>query len=176
MAIVLTATGLFVYQRQETNLDQTINRALRARAADVAALAQQSDTGLSDARPSGGRANRAALAQLIDASGRVLDRTPGLPGRPLLTPAAITSAFGLMGVVLVELMGFVLVETMLALLLTLSDPPTQPAFKPPYQPLQLYVGSAVAGAFAYVRDGRSAAKAEPDSAAAITIPPKIRFI
>jgi len=47
----------------------------------------------------------------------------------LVAPAAITSAFGLMGVVLVELMGFVLVETMLALLLTLSDPPTQPAFK-----------------------------------------------
>jgi signal transduction histidine kinase len=92
MAIVLTATGLFVYQRQATNLDQTINRALHARAADVAALAQQSDTGLSDARPSGGHANRAELAQLIDASGRVLDRTQGLPGRPVLTPAAITAA------------------------------------------------------------------------------------
>jgi two-component system OmpR family sensor kinase len=92
MAIVLAATGLFVYQRQATNLDGAINRALRARAADVSALAQQSDTGLSDARPSGGRANRAELAQLIDASGRVLDRTPGLSGRPLLTPAAITAA------------------------------------------------------------------------------------
>ena len=92
MAIVLTATGLFVYQRQETNLDQTINRALHARAADVAALAQQSDTGLSDARPPGGRANRAELAQLIDGSGRVLDRTPGLPARPLLAPAAIAAA------------------------------------------------------------------------------------
>src|SRR5438445_9726085 len=86
MAVVLTATGLFVYQRQATNLDQTINRALHARAADVAALAQQSDTGLSDARPPGGRANRPQLAQLIDASGQVLDRTPGLPARPLLAP------------------------------------------------------------------------------------------
>jgi two-component system, OmpR family, sensor kinase len=92
MALVLTATGLFVYQRQATNLNQTIDRALRARAADVAALAQQSDTGLSDARPSPGRGNRAELAQLIDASGRVLDRTPGLPGRPLMGPAAITAA------------------------------------------------------------------------------------
>ncbi|MGI8863268.1 MAG: sensor histidine kinase [Solirubrobacteraceae bacterium] len=91
MAVVLTATGLFVYQRQATNLDQAINRALHARAADVAALAQQSDTGLSDARPRGGRANRAELAQLIDSSGRVLDRTPGLPARPLLTPAAIAA-------------------------------------------------------------------------------------
>ena len=92
MAVVLTATGLFVYQRQATNLDQAINRALRARAADIAALAQQSDTGLSDARPQGGRANGAGLAQLIDPSGRVLDRTPGLPGRPLLAPAALAAA------------------------------------------------------------------------------------
>ncbi|HEY8765397.1 MAG TPA: hypothetical protein VIM18_14475, partial [Solirubrobacteraceae bacterium] len=91
MALVLTATGVFVYQRQATNLDQTINRALRVRAADVAALAQQSDTGLSDARPQRGHANRAELAQLIATSGRVLDRTPGLPGRPLLTPAAIAA-------------------------------------------------------------------------------------
>ncbi len=92
MAVVLTATGLFVYQSQATNFDQTINQALRARAADIAALAQQSDSGLSDARPPGGRANRAELAQLINASGRVLDRTSGLPRRPLLTPAAITAA------------------------------------------------------------------------------------
>jgi signal transduction histidine kinase len=92
MAVVLTATGLFVYQRQATNLDQTIDRALHARAADVAALAQQSDTGLSDARSPGGRANRAELAQLIDASGHVLDRTSGLPARPLLAPTAIAAA------------------------------------------------------------------------------------
>jgi hypothetical protein len=91
MAAVLTATGLFVYQRQASNLDQTIDRALRARAADVAALAQQSDTGLADAR-AGARANRAELAQLIDASGRVLDRTQGLSARPLLNPAAIAAA------------------------------------------------------------------------------------
>jgi two-component system OmpR family sensor kinase len=92
MAVVLTATGLFVYQRQASNLDQAIDRSLRTRAADVAALAQQSDTGLADFRPGRGRVDRAELAQLIDASGRVLDRTPGLPGRPLLIPAAIAAA------------------------------------------------------------------------------------
>ena len=92
MAIVLAATGLFVYERQASNLDQTINRALRARAADVAALAQQSDTGLTDARGRGGSTTRAAIAELIGTSGHVLDRTPGLTGRPLLSPAAITAA------------------------------------------------------------------------------------
>jgi signal transduction histidine kinase len=90
MAVVLTATGLFVYQRQASNLDQAIDRSLHARAGDVAALAQQSDTGLADARRSG--ANRAQLAQLINASGRVIDRTPGLTATPLLGPAAIGAA------------------------------------------------------------------------------------
>jgi two-component system OmpR family sensor kinase len=92
MAVVLSATGVFVYQRQASNLDQAINRSLVARAADVAALAQQSDTGLADARPRPGRANRLELAQLIDASGRVVDRTPGLPGRSLLSPTTIAAA------------------------------------------------------------------------------------
>jgi two-component system OmpR family sensor kinase len=91
MVIVLAATGVFVYERQATNLDRTIDRALRSRAADVAVLAQQSDSGLADARARGG-AVRTDLAQLIDASGRVLDRTPGLPGRPLLSPSAIATA------------------------------------------------------------------------------------
>jgi two-component system OmpR family sensor kinase len=91
MAALLTATGLFVYQRQASNLDQTINRSLRARAADVAALAQQSDTGLADARPRGGRVNRLELAQLINASGRVIDQTPGLPKRSLVSPAVLSA-------------------------------------------------------------------------------------
>src|SRR5229473_5373825 len=79
-------------------------------------------------------------------------------------------------------MGGLTFETMLASLLTLPAPPTQPAFKPPYQPLQLYAGAAIpgafvnAGAFVYLGNGRSVANAEPDSAAATTIPPKIRFI
>jgi len=89
MAVVLAATGLFVYQRQKSNLDQTINRALRARGADVAALAQQSDTGLADARAG---ATRVQLAQLIDYRGRVVDNTPGVPRRTLLPAAALAAA------------------------------------------------------------------------------------
>jgi signal transduction histidine kinase len=92
MAVVLAATGLFVYQRQASSLNQTIDRALRARGADVAALAQQSDTGLANASARGGQAARAPLAELIDASGRVLDRTRGLPRRPLLGPSALAAA------------------------------------------------------------------------------------
>jgi signal transduction histidine kinase len=92
MTVVLAATGLFVYQRQKSNLDQTINRALRARGADVAALAQQSDTGLADSRPRGGGAAPVQLAQLIDSRGRVVDSTPGVPRRALLPAGTLAAA------------------------------------------------------------------------------------
>jgi signal transduction histidine kinase len=92
MAVVLATTGLFVYQRQSSSLNQAIDRALHARAADVAALAQQSDTGLAQASPRAAGAGRVQLAQLIAASGRVIDRTPGAPARPLVSPAVIAAA------------------------------------------------------------------------------------
>jgi two-component system OmpR family sensor kinase len=91
IAAVLAATGLFVYQRQESNLDGAINRALSARAGDVAALAQQSESGLREAR-SGTGGLRPQVAQLVDASGRVLDRSLGAPNRPLLSSAKLAAA------------------------------------------------------------------------------------
>ncbi len=94
MAAVLAAVGVFVYQRQASNLDQGIDRALRARAADVAALAQQSDTGLADSRTVWRHAGGAGLAELINSARRVVDRTPGLPATPLLGATAIHAARG----------------------------------------------------------------------------------
>jgi signal transduction histidine kinase len=91
MAVVLAATGLFVYRRQESNLDGAIDRALRARAVDVAALAQQTESGLRETRP-GTTGRHAELAQLIDASGNVLDRTAGASDRPLLTASNVAAA------------------------------------------------------------------------------------
>jgi signal transduction histidine kinase len=81
MAVVLAAAGLFVHQRSEANLDRGVDNALRSRAVDIAALAQQSDSGLSE----GGRG--AQLAQMIDERGEVLDATAGLPRRPLVPPS-----------------------------------------------------------------------------------------
>jgi two-component system OmpR family sensor kinase len=89
MAVVLAATGIFIRERLASNLDQAVDRALRARAADVAALAQQSDSGLIDARGAGPSGQRVDLAQLIDASGRVIDHTPTVSSRPLVTLAAL---------------------------------------------------------------------------------------
>jgi hypothetical protein len=95
MAIVLAATGIFIRERLASNLDQAVGRALRARATDVAALAQQSDSGLMDARGAGPSGQRVEVAQLINASGRVIDRTPTVSSRPLINlPALRTTCAG----------------------------------------------------------------------------------
>jgi hypothetical protein len=89
MALLLAATGLFVHQQLQAKLDSSLNAALRGRAADVAALAQQADTGLADAKhtPAAGQ----QLAQIIDARGRVVDATPGFK-RPLLGGRSLAQA------------------------------------------------------------------------------------
>ena len=91
MAILLAATGIFVHQRLRSSLDNSVLASLQAHAADVAALAQQADTGLADAKLAG-VGTQPQLAQIVDAAGRVRDSTPGLPRRPLISPAALAQA------------------------------------------------------------------------------------
>jgi two-component system OmpR family sensor kinase len=91
MAVLLAATGLFVHGRVQSSLDGALDRSLRSRAADVAALAQQSDTGLSDSR-NAGVLGQAQLAQVLDRNGRVIDKTPNLASRPLLDPSQVARA------------------------------------------------------------------------------------
>jgi two-component system OmpR family sensor kinase len=86
MAVVLSATGLFLYLRLASALDGALDQGLRTRATDVAALIKQTDTGLREgrsARPDNG------FAQVIDGRGRVVDATPGIARGPLLTGAQI---------------------------------------------------------------------------------------
>jgi len=83
MAAVLAATGLFLYVRLGSALDRTIDQGLRARAADVAALVEQADTGLREAQNLPGRDT--GFAQVVGVEGTVVDATPGLAGQPLLT-------------------------------------------------------------------------------------------
>lgn len=92
MAIVLAATGLFVRDRVRSDLDNALDASLRSHAADVAALAQQSDTGLADAMSIPHRGQRPQLAQLIDAHGRVIDATAGLSRRPLVNTGVLDRA------------------------------------------------------------------------------------
>ncbi|MGB2875494.1 MAG: ATP-binding protein [Gaiellaceae bacterium] len=90
MAVVLGATGAFLYLRLGSTLDRTLDQSLRTRAADVAALVQQASPGLQDAKSLGGA--NGAFAQVIGPKGNVVDATPGLTRRPLIGGALLTSA------------------------------------------------------------------------------------
>ncbi len=94
MAVVLAATGLFVHQRVESSLDSALNQSLRSQAGAVATLAQQSDSGLTEARLNGVVAPNGQVAQIIDGRGRIVDETPGLPGHPLISSASLARARG----------------------------------------------------------------------------------
>ena len=83
MAVVLAATGLFLYVRLGDSLDRTIDQSLRERADDVGALARPGDSRLAE--------RGASLAQILDLRGSVVDSTRGL-GRPLLTRGEIARA------------------------------------------------------------------------------------
>ena len=92
MAIVLAFTGVFVRERLASNLDAAIAATLRARTADVTALAAQSDSGLREAsQPAAGRRGT-EFAQLINQSDLVIDRTPVLTQRPLLSATQLHQA------------------------------------------------------------------------------------
>lgn len=84
MAIVLLATGVFVYVRLASALDGTVNAGLRSRAQDVASLVQQSDSGLSEASSAGILEPGESYAQILTPTGRIVDGTPQLGSAPLL--------------------------------------------------------------------------------------------
>jgi Two-component sensor kinase N-terminal len=65
--------------------------------ADLAALAQQSDTGLHEARRVSGLDNR--FAQLLTPRAAVVDSTPSVAGRHLLTARELDAAKGHAGFV-----------------------------------------------------------------------------
>jgi len=92
MAVLLTATGAFVHGRLASDLDGAINSALRARTADVAALAQQADNGLSEATDQREGQRGVQFAQLVDESDQTVDRSPGLSARPLLSSRDLEAA------------------------------------------------------------------------------------
>jgi two-component system, OmpR family, sensor kinase len=85
MALVLAGVGLFLYVRLGAELDKTIERGLRSRAADVTALVEQADTGLAESRGSELTEQGENLAQIVDASGRIVDSTPAVRTTALLS-------------------------------------------------------------------------------------------
>jgi len=85
MAIVLAAGGLFVYMRVASDLDRAFDKDLRSRGQALSALVLSGGsvrtTGSAD-----------TFAERVTPAGRVVDATPGLGGRPLLSPPELALA------------------------------------------------------------------------------------
>lgn len=89
MALVLGATGVFIYLRYESELNMTIDAGLRSRAADVAALVRDSDSGL---RPTQREVEGSqSFAEVIDSEGRVEDSTLARAGAVRLSPNQVAA-------------------------------------------------------------------------------------
>ena len=91
MALVLGATGVFVYLRFANELDATINSGLRSRASDVAALVKQADSGLRDGHQNLVGRNE-SFAEVLDAGGGVTDSSLAIGRNVLLTSAELQRA------------------------------------------------------------------------------------
>ena len=91
MAVVLAATGSFLYLRLGSHLSLAVDRELRLRADDLTALVSQPGGSLATAGDPRFVEHGEAYAQLLDSRGRVLDAT-----RPL-GAAAVLSARELAG-------------------------------------------------------------------------------
>jgi two-component system, OmpR family, sensor kinase len=85
MALVLAASGLFLYLRLGAALERTIDQGLLGRADDVAALHRGAGPRLREARGNRLVEQEASFAQVLRPDGAVLDSTPGLGERRLLT-------------------------------------------------------------------------------------------
>jgi two-component system OmpR family sensor kinase len=92
MALVLAASGWFLYARLDSHLALALDTALRVRAQDLATLVRQPNASL--AEDSGGRfiEQGESFAQLLDPGGGVLDATRPLGSASLLAPVELAAA------------------------------------------------------------------------------------
>jgi signal transduction histidine kinase len=91
MALVLGATGVFVYLRFANELDATINSGLRSRASDVASLIKEADSGLRESHRSLVGRNE-SFAEVLDTSGGVTDSSLAVGHHALLAPSELRRA------------------------------------------------------------------------------------
>jgi signal transduction histidine kinase len=92
MALLLAGLALFVYSSFQTGLNKSLDQGLAARANDVRALVMQADSGLSSAGAGALTSAARGFAQVLTADGRVLDATPGVASRPLLSQPQLARA------------------------------------------------------------------------------------
>ena len=89
MAVVLAATGVFVYARVARDLGRNLDEDLRLRAQDVSVLVRARDAPL--AADAGGRLveRGESFVELVTPQGRVLDATPPIGRALLLRPGEL---------------------------------------------------------------------------------------
>ena len=92
MAIVLFAVGLFVYLRLESQLDESLETALRSRATEVSALARDSGGRLSASDTDPLVEQDESFAQILTPEGRIVDSTTQLGDTAVLDPAQLEQA------------------------------------------------------------------------------------
>jgi signal transduction histidine kinase len=88
MALAFASIGFEIYTRSERSLDRTVQQGLQTRAAEVAALVTQSETGLKEGAGTWG----AGFAQILARDGRVFDASPGLGSAPVLSRTLLDRA------------------------------------------------------------------------------------
>jgi len=92
MALVLVAVGFFLYFRSEAQLDESINNGLRSRAGELSTLVQGSETDLSRSKGASLIEKDESFAQVLARDGRLIDSTPQLGSRPVLSPSELSKA------------------------------------------------------------------------------------
>ncbi len=92
MAVVLGATGLFLFLRFTTAIDETIDEGLQTRLADVRALVRQSEKSRVESARDVLVERGERLAQVLDQRGRVLDDATGAQDRPAISGQALEQA------------------------------------------------------------------------------------
>ena len=90
MALVLAGTGLFIFLRVGDTLQGSLDANLRSRADDLAALAGRGETGLAQAGSA--PVDGGEFAQVVDQRNEVVDSSPGLGDKLVLTPADLALA------------------------------------------------------------------------------------
>lgn len=91
-AVLLTAVGAFGYVRLAGGLSDDLDRELRQRAQDLAGPVAQPGVSLRDLTGSGFVERGESFAEIVTPSGEVVDSTPTVRGRALLTRAQAADA------------------------------------------------------------------------------------
>jgi two-component system OmpR family sensor kinase len=93
MAVVLAGTGLFLYSRLESELDQSIDKELHSQASQLTSLLRVADAGIGESARRFLRNSRGEhAAQVLTASGRIFDPAHQPDHHQILDPAQAREA------------------------------------------------------------------------------------